>query len=77
MIVYQERIDPPEPKSDSEPSDVPQMQRAIDSLQQENTWLKVQLVRVVRAIGKATSIGIDKNQRSTRFGNYRRPSEPS
>ena len=72
-MVYQERIDPPEPISDSEPSDAPQMQRTIDSLQQENTWLKAQLVRVVRAIGMAASIGgIDKEQRSTRFENYRR-----
>jgi len=73
MMVYQERIDPPEPLPASESSDVLQMQRTIDTLQQENTWLKVQLVRVVRAIGKAAfGGGIDKDQRCTRFENYRR-----
>jgi hypothetical protein len=40
----------PEPlPSTSEPSDVLKLQRTIDSLEQENTWLKVQLVRVVCA----------------------------
>ena len=53
MIVYQERIDPPEPLSAaSEPTDVLQLQRTIVSLRQENTWLKVLPVRVVRVIGR-------------------------
>jgi len=50
MMVYQERIEPPEPlPATSEPSDVLQLQRTIDSLQQENTWLKVQPVPGIRA----------------------------
>jgi len=57
MMVHQEKIAPPEPlPSTSERSDVLKLQRTIDSLEQENTWLKVQLVRVVRAIGKAASV---------------------
>jgi hypothetical protein len=63
MTVYQERIEPPETlPTTSEPSDVLQLQRTIDSLQQENTWLKVQLVRVVRAIGKA-ALGGENHRR--------------
>jgi hypothetical protein len=48
MIHQEDDIEPPGPSAASEPSDVLQLQRTIDSLQQENAWLKEQLKRIVR-----------------------------
>jgi hypothetical protein len=48
MMVHQEKITPPEPATTSEPSDVLHLERAIDSLERENAWLKAQLARKVR-----------------------------
>ena len=48
-MIHQEIIAPPKPLSASnEPSDVLRLQRTIDSLQQENAWLKEELARIVR-----------------------------
>jgi hypothetical protein len=47
MMVSQEKIAPPGLPA-SEPPDVLQLQRTIDSLEQENAWLKEQLARVIR-----------------------------
>jgi hypothetical protein len=50
MKVYQEKTAPPDPLPvvSSEPSDVMLFQRAISSLEQENTWLKERLARLLR-----------------------------
>ena len=48
-MVDQEMITPPVPlPTPSEPSDVLHMQRTIDSLEQENAWLKARIARMVR-----------------------------
>jgi hypothetical protein len=47
-VIHQEIIAPPKPLSTNEPSDVLRLQRTIDSLEQENAWLKEQLARIVR-----------------------------
>jgi len=49
MMVYQEKIAPPEPLAPTrEPADVLLLRRTIESLEQENAWLKEQLQRVTR-----------------------------
>jgi hypothetical protein len=49
MMVYQEKIAPPGPLSaPTEPPDVLLFQRTIESLEQENAWLKEQFARIVR-----------------------------
>jgi hypothetical protein len=49
MMVYQEKIAPPGPlPAPTEPPDVLLFQRTIESLEQENAWLKEQLARIVR-----------------------------
>jgi hypothetical protein len=50
MRVYQEKLEPPGPLPvlASEPSDVLLSQR-IESLEQENAWLKERLARILRA----------------------------
>jgi hypothetical protein len=49
MMVYQEKIAPPGPlPASTEPSDVLAFERTIESLEQENAWLKDQLARIVR-----------------------------
>jgi hypothetical protein len=47
MIIFQEKIAPPEPLP-REPSDVLSLHRTRESLEQENTWLKAQLDRLLR-----------------------------
>ena len=51
MMVYHEKISPPGPLSvlASEPSDVVLSQRTIESLEQENAWLKERLARIIRS----------------------------
>jgi hypothetical protein len=50
MMVYQEKIAPPGPLPDhTEPTGVLLSQRTIDSVGQENAWLKEQLAGIVRA----------------------------
>jgi hypothetical protein len=47
MMVYQEKITQPAALPvPSEPADVLHWQRTIDSLEQENAWLREQLRRV-------------------------------
>ncbi len=49
MMVYQEKIAPPEPLAPTrEPADVLLLDRTIESLEQENAWLKEQLARITR-----------------------------
>ena len=49
MMVFQKKIVPPGPlPAPSEPSDVLHLQRAIDSLEQENAWLKERLAQILR-----------------------------
>jgi hypothetical protein len=49
MMVYQEKIAPPWAlPSPSEPADVLHLRRTIDSLEQENAWLREQLRRITR-----------------------------
>jgi hypothetical protein len=49
MMVYQEKIAPPDPLPVlSEPSDVLLSQRTIESLKQENAWLKERLAHISR-----------------------------
>jgi hypothetical protein len=48
QMIHQDNIAPPGPLPANEPSDVLRLQRTIDSLQQENAWLKEQLARIVR-----------------------------
>jgi len=48
MMIHQDNIAPPKPLPANEPLDVLQLQRTIDSLEQENAWLKEQLARIVR-----------------------------
>jgi hypothetical protein len=49
MMIYQEKITPPEPLPDStEPPDVLSLSRTIESLKRENAWLKEQLARATR-----------------------------
>jgi hypothetical protein len=50
MSVYQEKLEPPGPLPvlASEPSDALLSQR-IESLEQENAWLKERLARILRA----------------------------
>jgi hypothetical protein len=47
-MIHQDNIAPPGPLPGNEPSDVLRLQRTIDSLQQENAWLKEELARIVR-----------------------------
>jgi hypothetical protein len=47
-MVHQEKIAPSPVPALAEPSDVLAFQRTIESLEQENTWLKEQLARIVR-----------------------------
>jgi len=50
MMVYQEKIAPPGPLPDhTEPLDVLLLQRTIESVEQENEWLKEHLAGIVRA----------------------------
>jgi hypothetical protein len=51
MRVDQEKVEPPGPLPvlASEPSDVLLSQRTIESLEQENAWLKERLARILRA----------------------------
>ncbi len=51
MMIYQEKIAPPGPLPvlASEPPDVLLSQRTIESLEQENTWLKERLARIMRS----------------------------
>jgi hypothetical protein len=51
MMVYHEQISPPGPLPvlASEPSDVVLSQRTIESLEQENAWLKERLARIIRS----------------------------
>ena len=59
MMVYQEKITPPDPlpvlASDpfdvllSQRTDVLLSQRTIESLEQENAWLKERLARIIRS----------------------------
>jgi hypothetical protein len=50
MKVYQEKIAPPGALPDhTEPPDVLLFQRTIESVEQENEWLKEQLAGIVRA----------------------------
>jgi hypothetical protein len=45
----QEKIAPPGPlPAPSEPADVLHLQRTIDSLEQENAWLKERLAQILR-----------------------------
>jgi hypothetical protein len=46
-MVFQEKIAPPGILA-SEPPDVLHLQRTIESLEQENAWLKEQLARAIR-----------------------------
>ena len=47
MMVYQEKIAPPEPLAPTrEPADVLLLDRTLESLEQENAWLKEQLARI-------------------------------
>jgi hypothetical protein len=49
MMIYPEKIVPPRPlPAPSEPADVLHLQRTIDSLEQENAWLREQLRRIIR-----------------------------
>ena len=48
MMVSQEKIAPPGLPA-SEPPGVLHLQRTIESLEQENAWLKEQLAGIVRA----------------------------
>jgi hypothetical protein len=49
MMIYQEKIAPPGAlPAPGEPADVLNLQRTIDSLEQENAWLREQLRRVTR-----------------------------
>jgi hypothetical protein len=47
MMVSQEKIAPPGLPA-SEPPDVLHLQRTIESLEQENAWLKEQLAHAIR-----------------------------
>jgi hypothetical protein len=50
MVIYQEKVAPPGPLSDStEPPDVLSLNRTIESLKRENVWLKQQLERAMRS----------------------------
>jgi hypothetical protein len=49
MMIYQEKIvQPGSLPAPVEPADVLHLQRTIDSLEQENAWLREQLRRVTR-----------------------------
>ena len=49
MMVYEEKIAPPGPLlASTEPSDALAFERTIESLEQENAWLKDRLARMVR-----------------------------
>jgi hypothetical protein len=50
-MVYQEKIAPPDPLPvlSSEPSDVLALERTIESLKQENAWLRERLARNIRS----------------------------
>jgi len=49
MMVYPEKIVPLRPlPAPSEPADALRLQRTIDSLEQENAWLREQLRRITR-----------------------------
>jgi hypothetical protein len=49
VYLYQEKITPPGPlPARTKPPDVPTLQHTINSLKQENAWLKEQLARIVR-----------------------------
>ena len=47
VYLYQEKIAPPG-LARTKPPDVLTLQHTIKSLEQENTWLKEQLARIVR-----------------------------
>jgi hypothetical protein len=47
VYLYQEKIAPPSPVHTKRP-DVLTLQHTIESLEQENAWLKEQLARIVR-----------------------------
>jgi hypothetical protein len=51
MMIYHEKITPPDPLPvvASELSDVLLSQRTIESLEQENPWLKERLARIMRS----------------------------
>jgi hypothetical protein len=48
VYIYQEKIAPPAGPARTKPPDVLTLQHAIESLEQENTWLKEQLARIIR-----------------------------
>jgi hypothetical protein len=49
MLAYQEKITLPGAlPGPSEPADVLHLQRTIESLEQENAWLREQLRRIIR-----------------------------
>ena len=49
VYLYQEKITPPGPlPARTKPPDVLTLQHAIESLEQENAWLKEELARIVR-----------------------------
>ncbi len=48
MMVYQEKPPHPLPVPTREPPDVLLCQRTIQSLEQENAWLKEQLAHILR-----------------------------
>jgi hypothetical protein len=47
MVIHQDKIAPGSLPT-SEPPDVLHLQRTIESLEQENAWLKEQLTRAIR-----------------------------
>jgi hypothetical protein len=51
MMVYQEKITPPDPLPvvASEPVDVLLLRRTIEYLEQENAWLKERLAHIMRS----------------------------
>ena len=50
MMIYQEKIAPPDPLPDpaNEPAEVLLSRRPTESLQQENSWLKARLAHILR-----------------------------
>jgi hypothetical protein len=43
-----EKQEPPKPNLISEPPDVLNLQRTIESLERENAWLRERLARIIR-----------------------------
>ena len=55
MMVYQEKPPHPLPVPTREPPDVLLLQRTVESLEEENAWLKGRIAEVLREKNKATS----------------------